>query len=264
MNPSARYFYRSQSKKGVEGGFMAEILLEAESRTEKGKAVKRLRKAGFIPAVIYGDGKTGESVKLNLKSFTQAMKGHLLSNLIVTIKFNNQKDKKDAKALIRDVQMDFLKDTVMHVDFQEVSMTKKIRTKVPIESVGESIGVTQQGGVMEFSLRELEIECLPLNIPEAISIDVSGLALGQSFHVRDIQVPEGVTILTNKDITVFSVVMQKMEEEKPAEGEITEPEVIGKKKEPAEGEAAAAGEKKEPEGKEAEKGEKKEEKKKEK
>lgn len=246
---------------------MAEILLEAQTRTEKGKSVKRLRKDGFIPAVIYGDGKAGQSVKLNQKSFTLAMKGHLLSNLIVTIKFNDQKDRKDAKALIRDVQMDFLKDTVMHVDFQEVSMTKKIRTKVRIESVGEPVGVSQQGGVMEFSLRELEIECLPLSIPEAIVVDVSQMILGQSLHVRDIQVPEGVGILTNKDITVFSVVVQKMEEEKPAEGEVTEPEVIGKKKEAVEGEAPAAGDKKAPEAKEAEKGEKadkKEEKKKEK
>jgi large subunit ribosomal protein L25 len=241
---------------------MAEILIEAQSREEKGKSVRKLRREGFIPGVIYGSGKEGTPVKVSQKDFVNAMKGHSLENLVVTIKLSHQKKKNDLTVLIRDVQVDPLKDVVIHVDFQEVSLEKKLRTKVRVESVGEPIGVTQQGGILDATLREIEIECLPMNIPEALIVDVSKLNVGDSLYVRDIQTPEGVNILTGKDISVFSVTMPKMEEEVPKEAQITEPEVIGKKKEaetpegeaPAEKKEAEKGaEKKEPEKKEAEK-----------
>jgi large subunit ribosomal protein L25 len=189
------------------------------------------------------------------------MKGHSIENLLVTIKLSHQKKENDLTVLIRDVQIDPLKDVVLHVDFQEVSMEKKLRTKVRVEAVGEPIGVTQQGGVLDSTLREIEIECLPINIPEVLTVDVTRLNIGDSLYVRDIQSPEGVDILTSKDISVFSVAAQK-EEEVAKEAEITEPEVIGKKKETEapEGEATAekkepekGAEKKEPEKKEAEK-----------
>ncbi|MBI1882639.1 MAG: 50S ribosomal protein L25 [Chlamydiae bacterium] len=244
---------------------MADLLLKAEERQEKGKSVERLRRAGFIPAVIYGDGKPATAIKMDAKDFGKVVKGHAFENLIVRLDLENQETKKGRMALIRDVQMDPLKDCVIHVDFQEVSMEKKLRTKVRVEGKGDPMGVTQEGGVLECTLREVEIECLPMNIPQVLVVDVSNLNLGASISVRDIVPPEGVDILTAKEISVFSVALPKMEEETPKEAEITEPEVIGKAKEPAEGaEGAAAplekGEKKEPaaqkkegEGKEAEK-----------
>lgn len=241
---------------------MAEVLLEAKLREEKGKAVRKIRREGYIPAVIYGGGKAGTSVKINGKDFTKSLKGHSLDNLLVSIKLEGSKSKKNAMALIRDVQIDPLKDVILHVDFQEVSLEKKLRTKVRIEAVGEPIGVMQQGGVVAFTLREVEVECLPTNIPECLTIQVGHLNIGGSVAVRDIQAPEGVEILTSKELSVFSVAAPKMEEEVPKEAEVTEPEVIGKKKEGEEGAPAEAGaEKKEPEAK-AKEPEKKEEKKK--
>lgn len=239
---------------------MAEILLEAKLREEKGKSVRKIRREGYIPAVIYGGGKPGTSVKINEKDFTKSMKGHALENLLVSLKLEGAKIKKNTMALIRDVQVDPLKDVIIHVDFQEVSLEKKLRTKVRIEAVGEPIGVTQQGGVMAFTLREVEVECLPTHIPEHLIIQVGPLNIGGSVSVRDIQVPEGVDILTPKDISVFSVMAPK-EEEVAKEAEATEPEVIGKKKEAVEEtEAEAGSEKKAPEAK-AKEPEKKEEKK---
>lgn len=240
---------------------MAEISIEAQSREEKGKSVRKLRREGFIPGVIYGGGKAGTPVKVSQKDFVNAMKGHSLENLVVTIKLSHQKKKNDFTVLIRDVQVDPLKDVVIHVDFQEVSLEKRLRTKVRIEAVGEPIGVTQQGGILDSTLREIEIECLPMNIPEVLMVDVGRLNIGDSLYVRDIQTSEGVNILTSKDISVFSVTAPK-EEEVAQEAQITEPEVIGKKKEaeapegeaPAEKKEAEKGaEKKEPEKKEAEK-----------
>ena len=233
---------------------MAEkLILEAQTRDEKGKSVKKLRRVGFIPAVIYGQGKAGLSIKIPEKKFLETIKGHSTENLIVTLKLSDQNNE-GISALIRDVQMDPLKDTVIHVDFQEVSLKQKIRTKVRVESLGTPVGVAQEGGILECTLREVEIECLPMNIPEVLTVDVSNLKLGTSLCVRDIVSPEGVEILTAKDISVFSVAMPKMEEEAPKEAEITEPEVIGKKKETAEGpEGEAAAKKEQPQAKEAEK-----------
>lgn len=245
---------------------MADILIEVQPREEKGKAVNRLRRGGFIPAIIYGGGKEGLSIKVNEKDFMNALKGHSIENLIVKLKLPDQKGKEGRPALIRQVQVDPLKDRVIHVDFQEVSLEKKLRMKVHVEHVGEPVGVAQEGGILECTLREIEIECLPMSIPEAISVDVSGLGIGHTLFVRDIKPVEGVTILTPADISVFSVAAPKAEEEVVKEGEVTEPEVIGKKKETEEGAAEAAapgaekapapgkpGEKKAPEAKEGEK-----------
>lgn len=218
---------------------MAEILLEALAREEKGKSVRRLRRSGFIPAVIYGIGKTGQSVKIDQKIFTTAVKGHVLDNLVVHLKLHDQADAKPRMALIRDFQMDPLKDTIIHVDFQEVSLERKLRTKVRIESIGDPVGVTQEGGLLECALREIEIECLPMNIPESIDVDVSQLRVGGSLHVGDIAVPEGIEVLTTKELVVFTVAAVRAEEEAPKEAEMTEPEVIGKKKETEEAEAPA-------------------------
>lgn len=234
---------------------MAETLtLEAQTRDEKGKSVKKLRRVGFIPAVVYGQGKAGMSIKILQKKFLEVIKGHSTENLIVTLKLSGQKKSEGISALIRDVQIDPLKDSVIHVDFQEVSLEQKIRTKVRVENIGTPVGVAQEGGILECTLREVEIECLPMNIPEVLTVDVSNLKLGTSLCVRDIAAPEGVEILTAKDISVFSVAMPKVEEEAPKEAEITEPEVIGKKKEAAEGpEGEAAPKKDQPQTKEAEK-----------
>ncbi len=217
---------------------MADISIEVQSREEKGKAVRHLRKGGFIPAVVYGAGKEGLSVKVNEKDFVTALKGHSIENLIVKLKSPEQKGKKEGKpVLIRQVQVDPLKDKVIHVDFLEISLEKKLKTKVHVEHIGEPIGVAQEGGILECTLREIEIECLPMSIPESIVVDVSALAIGHTLFVRDIKPVEGVSILTSPDLSVFSVAAPKMEEEVPKEAEITEPEVIGKKKD-VEGEAA--------------------------
>lgn len=233
---------------------MAEIVLEASKRETLGKGVKRLRREGVVPAIIYGEKEDGTPIELNLKKFVQAVKGHSLENLVVAVHLAGQEENEKTMALIRDVQVDPLKDVVIHVDFQKVSLKKKLRLKVHVEAIGDPVGVTQQGGILEYAIRELDIECLATHIPEVIRVDVTNLNVGQSLHVRDLIAPEGVTITSPKDLTVFSVAMPKMEEETPKEGDVTEPEVIGKKKEEGEGAEAPVpekGDKKEPEVKDA-------------
>jgi large subunit ribosomal protein L25 len=130
---------------------------------------------------------------------------------------------------------------VLHVDFHAVSMDEKIEADVPVEPVGVANGVKNFGGLLEQSLRTLEVECLPRDLPDKITVDVSALNIGDSIHVRDIRLPAGVAAITQSDLTAFSVLAPAVEEEPVAEvAEVAGPEVIKEKKEEGEGAAAPA------------------------
>ena len=142
----------------------------------------------------------------------------------------------------------------MHVDFHEVLATEKLRTKVPVRPVGEPAGVKTGGGVLEYVMRELHVECLPKDLPELLEVNVEKLEIGQSIHVKDVAPPAGVTLIDEKDMTIFLIVAPIAEEVAAvAEAVPGEPEVIGAKKEEgeegAEGEAPAKGDAKAPAGK---------------
>jgi len=228
---------------------MEELILEAELREGVGtNKSKGLRSKGFIPAVVYKEGKEGQPVSIVSGELIRLLHQHRLENAIVNLKIKGDKSAKGRPCLVKEIQYDPVHGNVIHMDFNEVSLTKSIKVNVPVAPKGDAVGVKQDGGSLELILWEIEIECLPTNIPEEIPVDVTNLKIGDGVHIRDIIVPAGVKVINEPDATVLHVVAP-MKEEAPAEAalegeEKQEPEVIKEKKEvPAEGEQAEGKEK---------------------
>ncbi|MEW6170247.1 MAG: 50S ribosomal protein L25/general stress protein Ctc [Candidatus Omnitrophota bacterium] len=221
---------------------MEEIILEVQPREEtKTSEVSKLRKSGFIPAVVYGQGMKPESIKIPTKDLIRLMHEKHLENTIINLKIENDKRKKPLSVLIKEIQHDPLKGNIVHIDFHHVSLTKAIHVKVPLAAIGEAIGVKQDGGVLNHIMWELEVECLPTQIPHNIEIDISNLKIGDSIHIKDIKLPEGLKVLQDTEAIIFTVAPpEKVEELVPGveTAAATEPEVIKEKKK----EEAASGE----------------------
>jgi len=217
--------------------------LHASLREERGKeSNKKLRREGFTPTVVYKKGKDTVSLKINAKGLFKVFHTEAGENVIIKLHIEAAKKGKERTVVVKEVQRHAIKDYLLHVDFQEISLTETLKVKVPIAGKGEAVGVKQDDGVLQHVMWEVEVECLPTNIPERIEVDVANLKIGESLHVKDIQAPEGVKILDNPEDIVFSVEHPKAVEEvvaAPAEGEMQEPEVIREKKEEPEEEAAA-------------------------
>ena len=223
---------------------MDQIKIKAEARAEQGTgAVRRLRRTGMIPGSLMKMNKGGtELIKLPKHEFMMAMRGHASKQLLVTLDMNGT----EVPALMREMQNDVLAGTPIHVDFSEVSLTQKVRVTVPLYLVGEPVGVKLGGGVLEQTLRTIDVDCLPTDIAEKFEIDVSKLGVDQTLFVRDLQLGEKQTIVTRGEIPVAVV---KAPDEVPgatpaaaaAGEEAKAPEVIKKGKE----EDAAAADKKE-------------------
>ncbi|MDP8260580.1 MAG: 50S ribosomal protein L25 [Candidatus Gygaella obscura] len=235
---------------------MEELVLEVSTREEVGKsAVTRIRNENFIPAVLYGKNRESVSIKVSTKNLHKLVNEGRLENALIRLVFKDKGEKsKPIHTLVKELQFEPVKDTILHIDFNEISMTENIKVKVPVKPKGEPEGVKKDGGSLEHLLWELDVECLPTSVPNKFEIDVSALKIGDGIHIRDIVVPEGVKILHEEDSLVFSVTAPTKEElsqeTEAAEGsESAEPEVIKKKKESAEGEAGAEANK--PEKKEA-------------
>lgn len=214
---------------------MEEIILNAELREEIGKPkIKHMRDAGFVPAIIYAQGQDAKSVKVSRHELITLAHQHRLENTVVNLKLKGDKQKAHP-CLVKEIQYDPVNDDILHLDFNEVSLTKTLKINVPIEATGEPVGVKQEGGSLEHILWEIEVECLPTDIPSKIIVDVSALKMGESIHVKDIKLPPNVKVITSADTILLSVV-EPMKEEAPAEvleGEAAsqEPEVIKEKKE---------------------------------
>jgi len=215
---------------------MAVISLSGSRRVKVGKGgARKARLAGEIPGILYGHGETPIPMSVGARDFQLALRTHGGGNPIVSLAVAGS----EYTALIRGVQYDPVTHDVLHLDFQHISLTETIEVKVNVHLVGTAAGVKDGGGILETILRELEVRCLPTAIPASIDVDVTGLNVGDSIHVRDIAVPE-VLILTDADATVATVVPPTVMEEKPVEVAATEaavePEVITKgKKEDEEG-----------------------------
>ncbi|MCM8792124.1 MAG: 50S ribosomal protein L25 [Candidatus Omnitrophica bacterium] len=221
---------------------MEQITLQAQVREEKGKnKIHLLRRDGFIPAVVYGADIDSMNIKLVRSEFLQFIRQHHIETVVFNLVVK-EKDKKvkEYTCMIKEIQYDPLSDEVIHVDFNNISLTKLLKVKVPILPQGEPIGVKQEGGVLDRLLWEIEIECLPSNIPKQIEVDVSNLKLNESIQIKDISsLGEGIKILTPRDTVVF-IVTPILKEELVAEGvneERMEPEVIKEKKETEERES---------------------------
>lgn len=225
---------------------MEEIILEAAVRSEIGKSkVKALKTAGFIPAVVYSQGQESIAIKLSRHEFLTLIHHHRLENAIISLKIKDDKVKASRSCMIKEMQQDPVAGDIMHIDLNEISLTKAIKVNVPVVTIGESAGVKQDGGALEYILREIEIECLPTAIPKHIEVDISALKIGDSVHVKDIKFSADLKVLSDSDSVVLAIAAPMKEEvAAPVEGEEKlEPEVIKEKKvEPA---AEAAGEEKE-------------------
>jgi large subunit ribosomal protein L25 len=214
------------------------IAIKAESRTSTGRIqAKKSRASGKIPGVLYGLSEA-KPIHLSAVEIVQVINSTGGESSLVDLEIDSKKH----LALISEFQVHPVKDKLLHVDFHEVDPNKKMHAEVAVHETGEAAGV-KEGGILDHVLRHLRVECLPANLPAGFTVDVSGLAVGQSIHVRDIVLPQGVTILNDAELTVFAVHEPKVEVEPVAAAEgatAAEPEVITAKKDKEEAPAADA------------------------
>ncbi|GHV04521.1 50S ribosomal protein L25 [Spirochaetia bacterium] len=179
---------------------MSQVVLAARNRAGKGSAeARRIRRGGRIPAVLYG--RTGQAVALDLDALEFVNKAKNVSeSTIVKVEV----DGKSYDAFVKDTQRDIVAGSILHVDFYEVESGVALRARVSVHVHGTPIGV-REGGVLESPLHDIEVECLPKDLPERIDVDISALKVNQSFHVRDIVLGEGVTLRSNPDQVVALV-----------------------------------------------------------
>src|SRR6266513_1749334 len=212
-----------------------QVKLTAERRTATGRsAVRKLNAMGVVPAIIYGAKDKAEALQVSRRDISAVLSHAAGENILVELDVAG----KSRLALVQEVQHAPLGNAILHVDFHAVSMDEKIQAEVPLEPSGIANGVKNFGGLLEQSLRYLPIECLPRDLPDRITVDVSNLNIGDSIHVRDIKLPDGVAAKVQPDLTALSVLAPAVEEEPAAavaEGAEAGPEVITEKK--PEGEA---------------------------
>ena len=210
-------------------------VLDVQERPERGtRTMKRLRREGFVPGVVYG-GKDGESTsfKVNWRDLRQVLAGSALIDLKV--------GGKTRPVIVKDQQLHPVRDELLHIDLLEVRLDEKIQTQVSVhlEGAEEAPGI-KEGGVLEHVTHQLNIEALPTDIPEAIVVDVSGLEIAATMHLSEISPPQGVTFLDDPEETILATVVVPTEVEEPEIEEETE--LVGEEGEVAEGEEAAEGE----------------------
>ena len=217
---------------------MKEIAIAATARTDTGKgSARRTRREGNIPAVVYGPEIEPMVLAVPEREFRAAMKAAHTSSIL-----NLNVDGKENRVILRELQRDPVTNKVVHLDFHAISMTKPINISLPINFVGTPIGVKTDGGIMQATMRELEISCLPTNIPDEFEIDVSELGIGDSLHVSDLNIPD-VDILTPERRTVVVISAPTVIKSEVTEGEEEGEEgVEGAEGEAAEGEAVEGAE----------------------
>jgi large subunit ribosomal protein L25 len=216
-----------------------QVKLTAERRTATGRsAVRKLKAAGSVPAVMYGSKDKPEALQVSKRDINALLSHAAGENILVELEIAG----KTRLALVQEVQHAPLGGAVLHIDFHAVSQDEVIEADVPLEPIGTANGVKNMGGLLEQNLRTLAIECLPRDLPDVLRVDVAELNIGDSIHVREIQLPAGVTTRIQPDLTVFSVLAPTVEEEPVAATAeaAAGPEVIKEKKEEPEGGAAPA------------------------
>ncbi len=215
---------------------MNRMEIEATLR-EKKVAAKKLKKSGKIPAIVYGKQTKSMPIEIKIKDIEKTVKTLEEGTLLITLKLK-EKDKQEEKTVvIKEVQRDPRTDEIIHADFHQISENEKSIFRVPVFAKGVAEGV-KMGGILEHSLRELSLRCLPKDLPPKIEVDISSLKIGHSLSIGDIQLPEGVEVMDDKNRVLFAVVTHKIEEEpKPGEGaaiaatpELAQPELIRKER----------------------------------
>ncbi len=222
---------------------MSELTIKVEKRDKTGKnANRQLRALGAVPAVVYGDKKDAVPITIDRKKVIELLKKGGGENAVFKLELAGTKASRHA--MIRDLQVDPISRRIIHIDFQRIDLKEKVRVEVPIHLIGEPTGVKNEGGVLDFITREVEVECLPNDIPPALEIDVSALAIGDHVEAKDLVLPKNVELIDEPERVIVSVSHSRVAaeiEELEAEGEAAdellieakaeEPEVIGKGKE---------------------------------
>ncbi len=189
---------------------MEKIAIEAKMRSEK---PNQLRLKGMVPAVVYGKGFEALSIEIDAKKISTVFSAGSNRNALITLNINDSNGTTSIPVLAHEMQLDAMNDVITHIDFLKLNMEAEIKTKIQISVIGESLGVKLDGGILVQSLRQLEVKCLPADIPEKIVVDVTELKLGESIHVAEIVAPKGVTIITPKEESVVTISMPTKEEE---------------------------------------------------
>jgi large subunit ribosomal protein L25 len=225
---------------------METFTIEGQIREGRGKGpARRTRLTGMVPATLYGDHKDAISLAVNTKQVAKILRSETGHNTIFSVKVAGGKEE---KAMVKDWQVDPVSGSLLHVDLLRISMNVRMRVKVPVHTFGEPQGVKMQGGVFEMVTREVELECLPGDIPEEFKVDVSDMLIGKQLRAADLPFdPNKVKLVTDLQRVIAHVVVLKKEEEPAPEAAVAtetapaEPEVIkkGKKEEEGEGEGAA-------------------------
>jgi len=214
---------------------MAELSLQVSRREGSGKGVARkLRQDGKIPAVVYGGHREPVAIVVDRKSVSELVtKSEHGVRSIFLLKMSGGDQQR--QAMIKDLQIDPISRRIIHIDFVRVLMDELVRVNVPVHVSGMAKGVKEAGGMLDFQIRDLHVECFPSAIPDAIEVDVSNLEIHKYIRISDIQVPEGVKILDDPERVVVGVTVARAEVvAEPAEGTVAEPEVVKKGKDEAE------------------------------
>jgi len=228
---------------------MATVSLSANARDGKGKgAARSLRSQGQVPAVIYGHGRQPQPLALNARDLDKLLSHIQAESTVIEVTVGGQ----TAKTLIREIQRHPIKRQILHVDFQALVAGEKVTVSIPIVLLGVPEGVRLEGGVLDQTLREIEIEVDPSNIPDHVEYDITNMVIGDSVHISDLKVPEGVEVIDDPETSVAvlaaprAVIEEVAAVAEPVEGEagaVAEPEVIGRGKEEEEGEVEEPGKK---------------------
>lgn len=220
---------------------MEKVILKASIREDLGKsASKHLRKEGKVPGVVYKGGKAGINVEVDKGDLWHALHTEAGENAIITMDISGGEKPIKKTVILKEMQIHPISEEYLHIDFHEISLKEKLKVKVPITVKGEAVGVKEDEGLLSQLIWEVEVECLPTEIPEHIEVHVDELRIGDAIHIKDITPPEGVAFLDDAEQMIVTVNPPKMEEEVVTEeaaaeeeaGE-AEPEVIkkGKKEE---------------------------------
>jgi len=209
-----------------------QVKLAAQIRSEVGRtAVKKIKSLGFVPAVIYAHNDTPTNLQVNARDIDTLLAHAAGEHLLVELEIAGGNNR---LAIIQEVQHHPVNQSVVHVDFHGVSADEEIESSIPVEAVGEALGVKSYGGILEQLARSITISCLPQDLPESINVDVSALNIGDALHVKDIKLPAGVTAV-DPEVTVFLVAEPNVvAEATPATEAPAAPEVIKEKKPAAE------------------------------
>jgi len=194
---------------------MEQRVLAIEARDKVGKGVsRRLRSSGLVPAVVYGKGIEPVAVSIDKKELAAAIAGEGGINHLITLKGGGDLDGKIV--IVADLTRDALKGQPIHVDLHKINLEEKVRVKVPVSLKGSAIGV-KEGGLLDFHMHVLEIECLPAQIPEHIDVDITNLKIGGSLHVSDVQIPAGFKVIDEQTATIVNILGKAVEAEAAAQ-----------------------------------------------